>query len=215
MPLILFLLFYPVTKKQKALWPIIIFSILTIANFFVEDYVPRQTVYQKIFIGFTTFYEYLLFAIFLGNSINNRKFKRVIIASSILFVVFLILYHTNANFKWVDSVPIGFECILILIFSSYYFYEQVNNPNILFIYNDYKFWITTGIMIYLSGSFFIYIFANQLPQSEVNFYWSFTYILSGIMNILFSIGILLVGLKPKKKHQTKLKADHHHYLDIT
>ena len=70
-------------------------------------------------------------------------------------------------------------------------------------------------MIYLSGSFFIYIFANQLPQNEVNLYWSFTYILSGIMNILFSIGILLVGLKPKKKRQTKPRTDHHHYLDVT
>jgi hypothetical protein len=70
-------------------------------------------------------------------------------------------------------------------------------------------------MIYLSGTFFIYIFANQIPENEVNLYWSFTYIFLAIMNILFSVGILIVGLNPKKKHHTKPKANHHHYLDIT
>jgi hypothetical protein len=68
-------------------------------------------------------------------------------------------------------------------------------------------------MIYLSGTFFIYIFANQIPKDEVALYWSFTYIFLGIMNILFSIGILLLGLKPKKN--TKPKAKRHHYLDVT
>ena len=69
-------------------------------------------------------------------------------------------------------------------------------------------------MIYISGSFFIYIFANQIPKDEFALYWSFTYIFLGIMNILFSIGILILGLQPKQKHHTKPKANHH-YLDIT
>ena len=133
---------------------------------------------------------------------------------SALFFVFLIFFYTKGKLYRIDSVPIGVECILILIFSSYFFYEQINNPNVLFIYNDYKFWIITGIMIYLSGSFFIYIFANQIPEKELNLYWSFTYIFLGIMNVLFSVGILLLGLQPKQKHQPKPKTNHH-YLDIT
>ena len=133
---------------------------------------------------------------------------------SVLFFLFLILYHLNTDYQPVDSVPIGIECILILIFSFYYFYEELNNPEVLFIYNDYRFWITTGIMIYLSGSFFIYIFANQLEKDLRDLYWSFTFLFQGIMNILFSIGILMVSLKSKKLN-TKTKVDHHHYLDIT
>ena len=213
LPIILFFLFYQVTKKQKSLWPIIVFAILTIANFFLEDYIPKKIVYRKIFLGFTTFYEYALFTIFLWNNIKNRLFKNVIVVLSISFVCFLIFYYTSARFKRLDSVPIGIECILILIYSFYFFYEKINNPDVLFIYNDYKFWITTGIMIYLSGSFFIYIFANQVPKNELNLYWSFSFIFMGIMNILFSIGILILGLQPKK-HHPKPKANHH-YLDIT
>ena len=133
---------------------------------------------------------------------------------SLGFAVFLFLYFTLAQFKRLDSLPIGIESILILIFCFYFFYEQINNPNLLFIYNDYKFWVVTGIMIYISGCFFIYIFANQIPQKELRLYWSFTYIFLGIMNTFFSIGILILGLKPKQKHHTKPKANHH-YLDIT
>lgn len=69
-------------------------------------------------------------------------------------------------------------------------------------------------MIYISGSFFIHIFANQIPKNEINLYWSFTYIFLGIMNVLCAIGILLVGQKPIQKRQNKPKANHH-YLDIT
>ena len=69
-------------------------------------------------------------------------------------------------------------------------------------------------MIYLSGSFFIYIFANQLEKDLRDLYWSFTFLFQGIMNILFSIGILMIALKPKKLHN-KPDVNHHHYLDVT
>lgn len=205
-------MFFQSTRKQKSLWVIICFAILTILTFFFGNYIPRK--YIRLFYGITTLYEYSLFAFFILCNIVSKKFKRLILIGSILFISFLILYYTSASFKRLDSLPIGIESILILIYSSYFFYEQINNPNILFIYNDYKFWVVTGIMIYISGSFFIYIFANQIPEKELDLYWSFTYIFLGIMNILFSIGILILGLKPKQKHHTKPKANHH-YLDIT
>ena len=214
MPILLFFLFFQKTKKQNSLWAIILFAILTFANFFLEDYVPKRPVPRKIFLGFTTFYEYSLFALFHWGNIKSKRFKNAILLLSISFVVFLIVYYANAEFKRIDSFPIGIESILLLIFSSYFFYEEINNPNVLFIYNDYKFWVTTGIMIYISGSFFIYIFANQIPKNEIDLYWSFTYIFLGIMNILFSVGIIMLGLKPIQKHQTNAKANHH-YLDIT
>ena len=214
LPIVLFFFFYTNAKREKSLIAILCFSTLTVLAFFIEEYIPQKIVFLKIYYGFTTFYEYSLFAFFIWLNINNRKFRQVILIASILFVFFLFFYYTNATFKRLDSLPIGIESILLLIFTSYFFYEQINNPNLLFIYNDYKFWVTTGIMIYISGSFFIYIFANQIPKSEISLYWSFTYVFLGIMNILFAIGILLLGQKSNQKRQTKPKTNHH-YLDIT
>ena len=163
LPILLFFLFYRTSKKQNSLWAIVGFAILTVLTFFLEPYIPKKSMPLKIFFGATTFYEYSFFTYFIWNNINSKKFKRVISIATAFFFLFLLLYYANTKLKRVDSFPIGVESILILIFCFYFFYEEVNNPDVLFIYNDYKFWITTGIMIYISGSFFIYIFANQIP----------------------------------------------------
>ena len=212
---LMFFLFFKVTKDHKAIWFIIGFSILTIINFIIDDYIPAKAVALKIFFAVTTFYEYSLFAFFIRENIVNKRVRTIILLVSIAFVIFLVVYFINAKLKKVDSIPIGVESILLLIFSCYFFYEQLNNPELVFIYNDYKFWFITGIMIYISGSFFIYIFANQIPANQLNLYWSFTLIFMGIMNMLFSIGLLILGFKPTQKHHAKSTQQNHHYLDIT
>ena len=210
----MFFIFYKTTRRHKAIWFIVGFSLLTTINFLIDDYIPPKPLALKLFFAITTFYEYSLFAFFIRNTISNKRVKTIILLISVLFAIFLFIYFTNVRLKRIDSVPIGIESILLLIFSSYFFYEQINSPQLIFIYNDYKFWMITGIMIYISGSFFIYIFANQIPANQFTLYWSFTLIFMGLMNILFCIGLLLVGLQPKQKHHTKAKANHH-YLDIT
>jgi hypothetical protein len=215
LPFILFFFFFTSTKKEKPLWAIISFVFLTILSSYLEKYVPRKIIPIKVFYSITTFYEYSFFSYFIWSNINNKLVKRIILGITICFVVFLILFYTNSTSYKLDSIPIGVEAILILTFSSYFLYEQITNPNLLFIYSDYRFWIVTGIMIYLSGTFFIYIFANQIPDKELDLYWSFTFIFLGIMNILFSIGILVLGLQPTQKHHAKPKPKNHHYLDIT
>ena len=75
----------------------------------------------------------------------------------------------------------------------------MNNPKVLFIYNQYQFWIIVGLMLYLSGSFFIYIFANQIPRTEVAKYWFIVDIFLIIKNIFFTIGILAFISQQKKK----------------
>jgi hypothetical protein len=85
----------------------------------------------------------------------------------------------------------------------------MNNPQNLFIYSDYRFWIVLAFMIYLAGAFFIYIFADQIPTSQLAQYWMFTDIFYTLKNILFSIGILVyVMQQPKKKHRVNQSVKH-------
>jgi hypothetical protein len=64
-------------------------------------------------------------------------------------------------------------------------------PSQILIYNRYHFWIVCAFMIYLSGSFFIYIFANQVDQNTLNIYWMFTNVFTILKNVFFSISILV------------------------
>ena len=138
-----------------------------------------------------TFFEYNLFAFALYSMIKSTGFRKIIVYLSILFSIFLIFYNINVKQRGIDSIPIGIETILVLFFSFYHFYEQMNDTQNLFIYSRYTFWIVIGMMVYLAGSFFIYIYAAQLTQAELAKYWIFTNIFSIVKNIFFTIAILV------------------------
>lgn len=117
----------------------------------------------------------------------------------IALVVFNLLYpYFNNDVKTIDSIPIGVETIVILIFSYYFLYEKTNDTSTLYIYSTFPFWIVIGMVIYLSGSFFIYLFAASLSKADVNKYWGLTNVLGFIKNILFAVGIVLSS-KPTKR----------------
>jgi hypothetical protein len=74
-----------------------------------------------------------------------------------------------------------------------------------FIYNKPAFWIIVGLMLYLGGSFFIYIFANQVESQVLDPYWFLTYLFYIIKNILFFIGIMFYAKQSKNPHPAKLR----------
>jgi hypothetical protein len=92
----------------------------------------------------------------------------------------------------------------MLIYSAYFLYELLNNQHHLFINEDYRFWMVLAIMIYLSGSFFIYLLANQIPNAQLKRYWMFTDVFYTLKNLFFLIGIIVLLTRPKKKEIPKV-----------
>jgi ABC-type Fe3+-siderophore transport system permease subunit len=154
---------------------------------------------RKFYYGFVTLFEYSLFFLFLFFSIKNKKAKKAILISSAVYITFLIAYTLIVKIRRINSVPIGIETLLILIYSFYYLFEQMNDPKTLFIYSRYQFWVLVGFMLYLSGSFFIYIFTNQLPQPEVLKYWFIIDIFLILKNVFFITALLTFIIQQKKK----------------
>jgi hypothetical protein len=146
-----------------------------------------------------TFFEYSAFAYLLWKNIRNVKFKKSIILLSIAFVVFQIVYFIVAPIKKMDSAPIAVETILILVFIFYFFFEQIKHVTSENIYSNPHFWIATGILIYLSGTFFFYILVNHLPAKQIQPYWYITYIFDLIKNLLITAG-MLIFLSKSKSH---------------
>ena len=162
-------------------------------------FVAHKPLKIRLYQSFT-FFEYISFACFLYLSIKNRTFKKYIFFSAVVFSLFIIIYYLIVKFKRIDSVPIGIESILIIIFCFYFLYEETNDTTTLFIYNKASFWITLGIVLYLAGSFFIYIFASNISTKELSKYWFVTNILSIVKNIFFTIAIYIHSRPPSKEH---------------
>lgn len=158
-----------------------------------------------------TFLEYFIFAFILYYNISNKIFKKLILALSALFIVFIISFYLSSSIKLIDSIPIGIESILIFIFIFYYFFQSLRN-NTTFVYQNTSFWLIVGILIYLGGTFFFNILGNNINNEDVNKYWYFSYIGDILKNIFFSIAILFLARNPKDKSFSK--AESVPYLDM-
>ena len=189
---LLFFLFVKDSKKEKGLIAIALYCLCDfLINYFsfILPVLPKKSL---LYIGaFFTFFEYSTFTFFLWCNIKNKRFKKFILISSIAFLLGATYYNVRTNFLNMDSVPIGIETILILIFSFYYLYEQMNDTETLFIYTKYQFWVVIGFMIYLAGSFFVFIYASHVDHDLIKQYWFLTNVFYILMNSLFVIGILV------------------------
>jgi hypothetical protein len=192
----LFFVFFRLLKTEKALWAILLYCLLDLTvNYITEVSNSRSFVYFSY--AFFTSIEYSVFSFILWSTIRQVRFKHLILVVGLCFIVFLIAYYSTTKPRSIDSIPIGIETILILLYSFYYLYEQMNDTTTLFIYSQYQFWLITGIMIYLAGSFFIYIFANQVDRQVLSNFWFLTNVFYVIKNIFFATG-LLIFVKQKK-----------------
>ena len=201
LPFFLYILFYK-QIASKHITVIIAYCLINfLINFLLDGRFLNSFLSQFLYSLFT-FFEFILFSLFFYLIIKSKKIKWTIIFANVAFVIFLTIYDLTVQFKGLDSIPIGIETILILLFSFYYLYEQMNNTETLFIYSKYEFWIAIGCMLYLAGSFFIYIFANQSQDALT--YWYFTNIFSIIKNIMFSIGVLVCSKSHKNPSQKNL-----------
>ncbi|MCY7310015.1 MAG: hypothetical protein LH619_04485, partial [Chitinophagaceae bacterium] len=160
----------------------------------------QQTVY--------TFLEYSFFTYIFWINIRHVKLRKVILLFSFLFLCFEIFYFLLSENQRIDSVPVGIETILILIYTFIYFQQYFNENRTTYIYNDPNFWIVVGILIYLTSSFFFNILANQVSKE----YWYVTFIPEIIKNILFSISI--IKYKEQIKSNSKNKSSDVPYLDL-
>lgn len=210
LPLILFFLFFSRSKSNVSLWIIILYTLISITIFQASAFLPYNLTH--FLVSFNTLAEYLLFALILYFNIRNEKIRKLLILISILYFLFSIYYALTVKIKTIDTIPIGIETIIILCFAFYFLYERMNEPAIDFIYTDFRFWIMLGMIIYLAGSFFIYIFSDQVDRNLFNKYLSLTYVFYALKNILFALGIYMYTRKEPQK--VEHKNQNIPYLDI-
>lgn len=128
--------------------------------------------------------------------LQKRIYKKLLLTTSIFFS----LYYFWDLFFFDDftidfaSRPASIESIILLTFSILYLFEQINDTFTIFIYSKKSFWIVVAIIIYLSGTFFLFIFAQNNMNDEV-FAEQYT-IMNSILYIIRSLIISIAFLIP-------------------
>lgn len=168
---------------------------------------------RRFLINSFTFFEFFFLALFLWINLINKKAKNSLVILSSFFFLFLIYFYISSHFSRIDSIPIGIESIIIISFSFYFFYEKIKNPSVSYIYSDYRFWILIGMITYLAGSFFIYIYGETLDAAAWRKFRILTVLFYIIRSVFFIIGIIVFIKTPKEK--PKLTNKNIPFLDFT
>jgi len=113
----------------------------------------------------------------------------------------VILYRIQSNLDF-QSLIFSIENIIIIPLCVLYFYEQISKPDTLFIYLLKSFWIILGIIIYVTGTLFVFIYIDSLPAAEQNKYWVINLIFNTTKNFLFAIALIINETKQKKYKTT-------------
>ena len=193
LPPILLLIFWNKLKHVKGGFWVPLYALLFFFLIFFEEQITTSKFSTRFYYQFFTFLEYLFFTGIFWLVIKNRVIRITIVILSVAFSIFQIVYFLTARFKRIDSIPIGIETILVLIYIFYFFYELLREPKGKHLPENYCFWFAIGILIYLSGSFFINILANVMDRQEIDNYWFLTYIADIIKNLFLAIGLIVMA----------------------
>jgi hypothetical protein len=142
---------------------------------------------------------YSLVALFFYKNISSRLIKRLLIITYIFLVLYAAYDYITSPPKSFDSIPSSIEAIFIIISAILYLFEQIKKPKVLFIYTLDKFWIVASLLIYYTGTFFLFISAEAY-FADPTFNKNYNLINNSFLllkNIVFAIGLLIKD-KPDK-----------------
>lgn len=203
LPLAFYLLFQR-NNKSRELRVIFFYFIYSVLNEVICYYL-FTILKAKNYVIYDIFnvVEYVLFSIFFNYIIQNRIVKKTVLTSSVLFTVFSIIdYSYLRKPDAFNSITSGVESVLIISMCIYYFYEQLKSPNTYLIYSSINFWIIISFLIFLSGTFFLYLMAGNLLNDKT-FLKQYN-IINSSFNILKSI-LLCIAMLMKAEE----KITHH------
>ena len=201
LPLLLFFIFFNRNKNKDV--RVIFFYCLYC---FVNDLLLTQldAGYRFTFLSLFTIVEYCLFSLAIYLNLKNNVFKKIILWASPPFVAFSIFQFFSSGMQSdIDSISITVEYILLIVYCLFFFFEELNEPNTTFIYSSHRFWIVVGILIYSTGTFFLFMQSSNLNDEQWDRWLIINYIFTIIKNILFGIAIIIKPSPPNNSFRPR------------
>lgn len=160
---------------------------------FYFKFITPNTEYRLIFLRIFLIVEFSLISLIFYYNIKRIFFKKItlyLIFPFILFSGYDYFITEKATFSY---VPLVVECLILLVYILYFFYEKVQTYTTIPIYQNKIFWIGVAFTIYCAGNFFLFLYANNVTKNaEFLYYYTLIYSTFTILkNILLSIGIII------------------------
>ncbi len=192
MPLILFLFFHK-RKIGIGSGAILVYCSYSFINDIFISFSRHLEVSHLIFhaLSLFTLIEYILFSYIVYSILQNKILKRILLISAPLFITFSIIQYLKTSSGMIDALSITVENIIIIIFCLLYFYEEITEPQVSFVYSTPAFWLIAGILIYSTGTFFLFMFSENLSDDEWEKWSIINFVFTIIKNLCFCIAVTI------------------------
>ena len=168
----------------------------SLANDALGFYFQRVIHFENFFILFAIFTvaEFSFFCCFYFYILPHNLIRRSVFYIWLVFFLFATTdFFLINNMDAFDSIAAGVESILIILMCIYYLFIQIRGANNSLIYSTTNFWIIITFLIYMAGTFFLYIMAENMLQNRA---FQIQYLVINaafniLKNVLFSVSMLM------------------------
>ena len=183
-------------KKHKIITLHLIFFYCLVCSVFeiIAWYYFTHHLQNHFLFNMMSYFDILVWGLFYYLLLDKLITKRIIIflVAVTLMLTFWSHFGTGRDFNRMDSFALSVGSISLMAMSLLFFYQLLNNLDIKNIFIYPFFWINVGVLIYFSGSFFSFIFAEYIafsPDKNITQYIGISAILLFFHRIFLAIGL--------------------------
>jgi hypothetical protein len=149
--------------------------------------------------------ECTLLSLFFYYNLKSSK-RAYFLVIGIGLILSLFFYDLLTNTDKPSFLPLATEGFFFIFIILYFFYERVNYITDVPLYSLPSFWISVGLLISFSGTFFLYLVSVTMAQdpSFRNLYNSIYGTFTVIKNVLLCVGIYSIQIDLSKIKELKL-----------
>lgn len=196
LPIFLYLIFLK-RNRGEGLWVIFLYCGLSL----LTEGIFMLTREQIVFSGFIIV-QFGLFSFYFYSTFRQKSFRYIVILGSAVFIAVALANLFNERFNWIAE---SLASIIVIIYCILSLYEQIKDPETIFVYQNKKFWAIIALFIYFSSTLFLYLYSTTLSAEQRHIYWGINNFFEILKNILFSVSFIM-----KKHHSTPTNME---YID--
>ncbi len=165
LPLVFFFVFRK-KNNSRALRVIFIYTLYCIINDGLSYYL-FVVLESKNYAGYILYnivpvVEFGFISYVIAFAINKKRFTQILIVTFLAFFCLAIwISFFSASIYSITSLLDGIKGVFTISFCIYFFYDQLRKPDSILLYTTQLFWIIIAFLIYVAGTFFLYLLAEN------------------------------------------------------
>ena len=177
-------------KRSLPLRVLFCLIVISLLSDLASGYMQSHAIHNLWLINLYNIIEYSLFAVFYLLLFKLNKNPKYIVGTLYLMglIIIVITSFTQSFSEHLNSTLLGMKSIILICSSVFYFKVMLDEIEFETPWSNPFFWINSGVLIYFSGCFFIFIFSEYRGVSRTINLWDIHNIIHIIYNLLILIG---------------------------